>query len=83
MDSMTKMFPVTVTRLSEPVTRAMKNISTALYELAAPEPSSAGGQNVESFVDALHVVLANGSLDLLNEDPGGERQEKKPITSVE
>lgn len=74
MDNMTKMFPVTVTKLKEPVTKAMKNISRALNGLPVPIPSSTLEQEVESFVDTLHVVLENRSADWLTEEP--ERRER-------
>ena len=69
MDSMTKIFPVTVTKLRDPVTKAIKNISRALYGLPAPIPSSPGEQDVESLVDVLHVVLESRSADWLTSDP--------------
>lgn len=75
MDSMTKIFPVTVTKLRDPVTKAIKNISKALYGLAVPTPSSTGEQVVESLVEMLHEVLENRSADWLSEDPDGKRRE--------
>lgn len=75
MDSMTKIFPVTVTKLRDPVTKAIKNISKALYGLAAPTPSSTGEQVVESLVEMLHEALENRSEDWLSEDPDGKRRE--------
>lgn len=69
MDSMTKMFPVTVTKLRDPVTKAIKNISRALCDIPASAPSSTGEQNVESLKDVLHEVLENGSADWMADDP--------------
>lgn len=74
MDSMTKIFPVTVTKLRDPVTRAIKNISRALYGLAGPTPST-GKQDVESLVDVLHEVLEKRSADWLIDDPEGRKTE--------
>lgn len=76
MDSMTKIFPVTVTKLRDPVTKAIKNISRALYGLPAPTPSSTREQEVESLVEKLHVALENRSVDWLNDDPERRKQEK-------
>lgn len=69
MDSMTKIFPVTVTKLRDPVTKAIKNISRALYGLAVPTPSSTGEQDVESLVDMLHEMLDNMSAVWSTDDP--------------
>lgn len=79
MDSMTKIFPVTVTKLRDPVTKAIKNISRALDGLAAPSPSSAGEQKVESLEEMLQEVLENRSVDWMTDDPeerGRERDKK-------
>lgn len=76
---MTKIFPVTVTKLRDPVTKAIKNISKALYGLPAPAPSSTGEQDVESLADKLHVVLENRSADWLNDDPERRKQEIKSL----
>lgn len=76
MDSMTKIFPVTVTKLKDPVTRAIKNISRALYGLAAPTPSSTGKQDVESLWSVLHELLENRSADWLIDEPEGRKTEK-------
>ena len=75
MDSMTKIFPVTVTKLRDPVTKAIKNISRALYGLPAPTPSSTGEQNVESLEDVLQEVLENRSADWTIDDPEGRNRE--------
>ncbi len=75
MDNMTKIFPVTVTKLRDPVTKAIKNISRALYGLPAPTPSSTGEQDVESLVDMLHVVLESRSADWSTDDPEGRKRE--------
>lgn len=75
MDSMTKIFPVTVTKLRDPVTKAIKNISRALYGLAVPTPFSPGEQDVESLVDMLHEVLENMSAVWLTDDPEGRKKE--------
>lgn len=69
IDSMTKIFPVTVTKLRDPVTSAIKNISRALYGLALPTPSSTGKHDVESLVDTLQDALENSSVDCLTDDP--------------
>lgn len=63
MDSITKIFPVTVTKLRDPVTRAIKNISRALYGLVVPIPSLTGGHDAESLLDTLHDVLEKRSAD--------------------
>lgn len=70
IESMTKIFPVTVTKLKDPVTKAIKNISRALYGLPDPSPSkpSTGGHEVESLVDALHELLENKSSDWLTDE---------------
>ncbi len=77
MDSITKMFPVTVTKLRDPVTKAIKNISKALYGLAVPSPSSIGEQDVESLVEMLHKVLENKSADWLTDEPEGRQRKKR------
>ncbi len=87
MDSITKIFPVTVTKLRDPVTKAIKNISNALYGLAVPTPSSTEGQDAESLVDMLHKVLENKSADWLTDEPKGRRDKidyknKKQILGV-
>lgn len=69
IDSMTKIFPVTVTKLRDPVTSAIKNISRALYGLALPTLSSTGKHDVESLVDTLHDALENRSVDCVTVDP--------------
>lgn len=63
MDSMTKMFPVTVTKLRDPVTKAIKNISRALYGLPVSSASSTEEHDAESLRDKLHVELENRSVD--------------------
>lgn len=70
MESMTKIFPVTVTKLRDPVTKAIKNISKALYGLPNPTPSksSTAEHEVESLVDALHELLENKSSDWLTDE---------------
>lgn len=73
MDSMTKIFPVTVTKLRDPVTKAIKSISRALYGLASPTPSSTGKQEVESLVDVLQELLENRSTDWFIDDPEGRK----------
>lgn len=80
IDSMTKIFPVTVTKLSDPVTKAMKNISRALYGLPAPNLSSTGEQDAESLVDTLHVVLANRSADWLTDEPEARKRDTRGQT---
>lgn len=77
MDSMTKIFPVTVTKLRDPVTKAMKNISRALYGLPESTSLSERGQDVESLVDTLHEVLGNKSADWLTNDPVGRKRQNK------
>lgn len=75
MESMTKIFPVTVTKLNDPVTIAIKNISKALYGLPVPTPLSAAEQDVESLVDMLQDVLENRSVVWLSNEP--KRREKQ------
>lgn len=69
IDSMTKIFPVTVTKLRDPVTRAIKNISRALYGLAVPTLSSTGKHDIESLLDTLHDALESRSVDCVTDDP--------------
>lgn len=69
IDSMTNIFPVTVTKLRDPVTRAIKNISRALYGLALPILSSTRKHDVESLVDTLHDTLEKRSVDSVTDDP--------------
>lgn len=73
MDSMTKMFPVTVTKLRDPVTKEIKSISNALYGLAFPMASSPGKQEVESLLEMLQELLESRSMDWFIDDPGGRR----------
>jgi len=75
MESMTNIFPVTVTKLRDPVTKAMKNISRALYGLPAPCPSSTGEQKVESLEEVLQEVLENRSEDGMTDEPGDKKKE--------
>lgn len=77
IDSMTKIFPVTVTKLRDPVTSAIKNISRALYGLALPTLSSTGKHDVESLVDPLHDTLENSSVDCVTDDPKKRNQKEK------
>lgn len=74
MESMTKIFPVTVTKLRDPVTRAIKNISTVLYGLPNPSPSSRAGQDAESLVDWLQELLENGSIVWLANESEKEKR---------
>lgn len=75
MDSMTNMFPVTVTKLRDPVTKAIKNISTVLYELPGLVLSSGREQDVEPLVDSLQEMLENRSADWLPNDPEGKTKD--------
>ena len=77
MDSMTKIFPVTVTKLRDPVTKAIKNISRVLYGLPVPTPSSIEEHDIESLVDMLHEALENKSADWLTEDPKGRKEKER------
>lgn len=71
MESITKIFPVTVTKLKDPVTSAMKNISNALYGLPLLCSSFTTVQKVESFEDVLHEALEKRSADWMTDVPAG------------
>ena len=79
MESMTKIFPVTVTKLRDPVTKAIKNISIALYGLPCRISVSTREQDVESLLDWLHEVLENRSVDWLTNDPEGKKRKEKRL----
>lgn len=76
MDSMTSMFPVTVTKLRDPVTKAIKNISKVLYGLPDHALLSGREQDVELLVDSLQEMLENRSADWLPNDPEGKNKDR-------